>query len=626
MAQPVKNETSEERERNWKDPNELLKFVCERGKVMCPYCSVPVGRIKVTSNTISLQDAPWVTTGDRDGKTNLDFQGTCLHPSQKSPPCKAVINLGKWENYSEVHINNKYALIVKSTIPCLVSGMDIKIVHSGQTALLTSINPILLKQLIVEKEYFTTVEATVCHELKYQAVYREYGYPVENKLHLIRWKVKFTGRNGEEDKEVKLEEVEEIKKTRCQLTGHEIFFPVPQEWRYRNITLIAYMLNDKSVEAVYSRVIFIKDHIVAAFYRVENTKAIPFRIHNVSEQAGTGNILVSEPVYHIQGMYKEGNRYYFAGSTKPQNPAYVLTVNECPNENCEGGYERCDVMTFGDSFDEETYDDNLACYTHPGGLQSANGVLAVGLEKYKGGRTKINDAMLCFYDTMNMKEYKNMRMRLKDRASAVGIVYYKNKWIVAVRVNNGTVVFYSFSEKDTALTTIKEFKNIKEFQNLNLFLDEEEQIYMFGMESTKLPVLGDGTKTNFCWIYKVDIEDKEIYATWKDEDGYIQYKNYENIEENKIRFITKLPTSFQWSSCVHIQKNENTGIEEDRKEDPNFIGNEDTGFIGKFTVYASDNNVKEKAIKKEGVQYTVRRKPATPVIECNLFQEEKVNK
>ncbi|MDR3338822.1 MAG: hypothetical protein LBT25_01790 [Candidatus Symbiothrix sp.] len=79
----------------------------------------------------------------------------------------------------------------------------------------------------------------------------------------------------------------------------------------------------------------------------------------------------------------------------------------------------------------------------------------------------------------------------------------------------------------------------------------------------------------------------------------------------------------QWSSCVHIQKNEDTGIEEDRKEDPNFTGNEDTGFIGKFTVYASDNNVKEKAIKKDGAQYTVRRTPATPVIECNLFQEKK---
>jgi hypothetical protein len=49
--------------------------------------------------------------------------------------------------------------------------------------------------------------------------------------------------------------------------------------------------------------------------------------------------------------------------------------------------------------------------------------------------------------------------------------------------------------------------------------------------------------------------------------------------------------------------------------------NENVGFIGKFSLYSSDNNVKETPVKKEGVKYTVRKKPSYPAIKCNLFKE-----
>ena len=142
-----KPEAVEKRERKWKDPNEQEKFVCEAGKVMCLYCNPPIGGFIVTSNTVSLQDRFYVTEGDNNGKVNLDFKGVCLHPSQKSPPCKAIITLGKWKNYSDVHIDDNYALLRKSTIPCMISGQDIKIVHSGQKAVLNEVKPNIKTEL-----------------------------------------------------------------------------------------------------------------------------------------------------------------------------------------------------------------------------------------------------------------------------------------------------------------------------------------------------------------------------------------------------------------------------------------------------------------------------------------------
>ena len=148
---PEKNkkpEKAERREQKWKDPNEKEKYVCEAGKVMCPYCTPQIGGFMVTSNTVSLQDRFYVTEGDKNGKVNLDFKGTCTHPTQKSPPCKAVISTLEWKNTAdESYIDNYKALLVKSTIPCMISGQNIKIVHSGQKALLIDVKPDIIKEL-----------------------------------------------------------------------------------------------------------------------------------------------------------------------------------------------------------------------------------------------------------------------------------------------------------------------------------------------------------------------------------------------------------------------------------------------------------------------------------------------
>lgn len=142
----------EEDRREWHDVNENVKYVCQGGKVRCRYCSVPEAAIIVTAESIMLQDKPWATVGDNNGQVNFNFTGLCTHPKWGShkPSCKSVISLGQWKNYSETVIGNHHALLAKSTIPCMVSGEDLKIVHSGQTATLEQINPLDRRKVILD--------------------------------------------------------------------------------------------------------------------------------------------------------------------------------------------------------------------------------------------------------------------------------------------------------------------------------------------------------------------------------------------------------------------------------------------------------------------------------------------
>lgn len=145
----------EEKKRQWKDPNEQLKYVCQGAKIQCKYCNPPIAMLTVTAETIMLQDKPWATVGDKDGKVNFGFTGVCTHPSQQKPmspppPCKGIISLGEWSDYSETMIGNHNALLVKSKIPCTISGEDLEIIHSGQMATVTKVAPIDFKQRIID--------------------------------------------------------------------------------------------------------------------------------------------------------------------------------------------------------------------------------------------------------------------------------------------------------------------------------------------------------------------------------------------------------------------------------------------------------------------------------------------
>jgi hypothetical protein len=143
---------------NWRDVNEMIKFVNQKGKVICPFCSVPVGDFMITSTQVKLQDTFYATSGDRMGtpKPNLVFKGICTHPKWGTypPPCISVIQLGFWKNVSNTHIDSYSALLRKSTIPCIHSMKDIQIIHSGQLAVINELKPKLKRKPRVVDAYW----------------------------------------------------------------------------------------------------------------------------------------------------------------------------------------------------------------------------------------------------------------------------------------------------------------------------------------------------------------------------------------------------------------------------------------------------------------------------------------
>ncbi len=590
QEEPVKDKKQEKKERVYQDVYEKVKFVCHGGKVTCPFCSQPVGSI-ASLNPVLLQEKPYVTTGERNGKINLDFMGGVCSIARQS--CKTVINLGLWKNYSEVHINDDFALLRRSTIPCLISGQDIRIVHSGQMALLTLLAPIMPKRLKIVREYLQIRETTVCHRFEYQAVYLEYGEEKPNDN--IRWKIKLGSKE-----EQNLETIDEIIKTGAKLTGPKIHFAIPKEWKYESILLIAYLNNDEEFRSL-SLKIQVKDHIVAAFFRIKNDKPKSFSIKKIEEAKGTFNLISEAPVHHHQGLFKYSNKFYISGSTAG-NPSYIYQV-------------------LVDKEDQAVKFDNplllhkdIQKFKHPGGLQVANGILAVGIETYNIlllNTTTKKDSVVCFFDTEDShNELKNLRITLSGStkevdegsqsnfASAVGIVYCNNAWIVAVRGKNQDVLFYRFENKngerknkkttkeDDVISHIGTVSGVAEFQNLNLFLDENNEIYLFGMGKSKM----GGVDT--CKIYRVNIKSAKLDAVWINEDGIIEYRDYKNFDQNKLIFTCTSNTSFHWASCVSIQKNPHTGVLDSGNEDPNFVGTSETGFLGMLTVYTVEGTVR----------------------------------
>lgn len=152
-------EEKAKKEREWKDLTEKDKYVCHGGKIQCTFCNPPIADIIVTSTTIMLQDKPFATIKDKDGKKNFNFTGLCMHPSQQKPgapppPCKSVISLGEWKDFSETMIGNDNALLVKSTIPCMISGQDLKIMHSGQMAELSEVKPKVKRNPQITESYW----------------------------------------------------------------------------------------------------------------------------------------------------------------------------------------------------------------------------------------------------------------------------------------------------------------------------------------------------------------------------------------------------------------------------------------------------------------------------------------
>lgn len=671
-------ETKQEKKREWADVDEPLKFVNQAGKVRCEYCkgaAVEAG-LKVTSTEVLLQDKPYMTTGDNNGKINFLFEGNCLAVSN-NPPCKSVIQLGKWEKASDVHIDNNYALIVRSTIKCARSGEDIQIVHSGQVAEILEKD--LLKNLRIK---IRTKPAEVCEMMVCEAIYLEGGEPTVNEN--IQWKVMVysgkmkkdeDGNEIEESKTYKLKDVKLEKSTLGKLEGkplsdkkdanpeevfkikgNKICFNVPKEWGQKEVRFMASLNEGEEDLLAISQKIKVKDHIVAAFFRINPDIPKKSRLNDIrGAEKNYKNIF--GPVHHHQGLYKTGSSFYISGSTHQDVPAYVYQISE--NDDNTFGYRGATLFDKG----------VLNCYRHSGGLQIAGDLMAIGIEEYNYKLVDIDDkkikfgilgsavydhSVVCFYkgkeekkhlriikDKKYLKKIKELETGNEDKgitteiderivginekkndyASAVGIVLLKQeyRYIVAVRGGNKAVSFYEIDEGLNKIAPLQSINKVGEFQNLNLHLNEQGEIYMFGMEVGSSPDPWDpiySVTDHICKIYRVNIRGEEdakreklpvVESAWIDEKiGKIKHSGHtEENKKNKLKFNCLGDTSFKWASCIHMGDNRENAPSEDL-----ITQDKDNGFEGKFTLYVVNREVlKHRKVEKN-------------FIHCHSFRED----
>ncbi|WP_029902834.1 hypothetical protein [Prevotella sp. 10(H)] len=445
----------------------------------------------------------------------------------------------------------------------------------------------------------------VCKEVEFHARY-EKDVNIEDKD--IDWKIEVN--NSEFD----FNSIKEIIGTPKKLKGSIINFIVPKEWGQKTVFLIA--TNKQYPDKKVRTKIYVKDHIVAAFYRVDTDNAKEIYVYDILDGGGTNNLIPIWPVYHFQGLYKDKHRFYLSTSTGNNVHSYAYIIDET-----EDSAEGWNLKHYGTKYFRNN---KLKDYSHPGGLQSSNGLLMVGFEKYRTlDLGTMERSIIAFFETegyneineiriIKDEEYKGKELQFpqnKDKiknelASASGIIYIDNKyidekqyvinkWIAALRGNAGAIDFYVIKKgfKKYEINQISnKYEAVGSFQNVHLFLNEKNDIYMIGMQSAK-GKFDDGTQTNFCWLYRLDIQweetdndiqpkDIQIIPVWIDkENGELKegdnYKEINKQELNKIKFTTQKPASFEWSSCVYLE-NKYSGKE---------------GFTGEFKVYVTGSVV-----------------------------------
>ncbi|MFV0332153.1 MAG: hypothetical protein ACK5KL_20375 [Dysgonomonas sp.] len=174
-----------------------------------------------------------------------------------------------------------------------------------------------------------------------------------------------------------------------KLKGKDICFPVPKEWGQCRVVFIAYLpeINAKS------NPVYVRDHVAAAFFRLNIDNPESFQIKNVKEIEYPHGILDQyilpiltmpitpirailkidlPPFCHIQGVFRQDKKLYVCGSTPNGRAPYIYVADK--DESTEEGWTYKNTIIFNKGI--------LSSFEHPGGLQVADDFLAIGMEQY----------------------------------------------------------------------------------------------------------------------------------------------------------------------------------------------------------------------------------------------------
>lgn len=219
--------------------------------------------------------------------------------------------------------------------------------------------------------------------------------------------------------------------------------------------------------------------------------AAKFELKNIEPVLGAGGKLAL--IEHHQGACKcDGNENYIVtGSVTGENLPYFYIVKNGEGAKCVNG--------------KDYYLIKNEKMQHPGGIQVAEKLLAVGLEQYNMATTHMDRSTIMFYDIADEHNIQPIPQWTIDRkgnnkiASAIGLTRINGQWIMAVRAKK-TVDFYVNNNigagRFTEAGHVDINGGVKEYQQLFLYQDDLGSIYMIGMP--------DGSsREDKCWLHKL---------------------------------------------------------------------------------------------------------------------------
>ncbi len=108
-----------------------LKILVDSALLKCPLCTVPIGSLKVTFDTPTIQGKKTATVKET-GKESIIFMGSCTKSPDGKTPCSSVIALASWESPGTIKSQDELVLLQRSKIKCMYGNTDITVINSGQ--------------------------------------------------------------------------------------------------------------------------------------------------------------------------------------------------------------------------------------------------------------------------------------------------------------------------------------------------------------------------------------------------------------------------------------------------------------------------------------------------------------
>ena len=296
----------------------------------------------------------------------------------------------------------------------------------------------------------------------------------------------------------------------------------------------------------------------------DTPKAKKFKIKNIDEAPGSQDLM---GILHHQGVeVLDGNvNMIIVGSTRG-HPGYGYVVKDGNGQLLDNGNHHFLI--------DQTY-------THPGGVQAAEDILAIGNEQYNGLVTRSDRSMIRFYDIsddQNITELRHLAIRRDSTtgyhneaiASALGITKFHDQWIVAVR-SKQTLDFYTYkgdlknpSACFTRLGSLdREKHHIYEYQSIYLYFSTADKLYMFGMPRKS-------ENDDKCYLHLIKKTEK---------NGII--KKITGATTIRVRHFKRNGRGprFKWASCIE------------------FIPDASRVDGGKFRIYSIEANVNNHEIR-----------------------------